>query len=75
MLDGEVRPPLKPLRQIQTQGSSRDKDGLVALVAEAVRSSDPVLIFCASRKQCQSCAQLVAELLPEMLGPDAQVEL
>ena len=53
--------PLKPLREVPG-GGERDKDGLI-----------PLLVFCASRKQCQSCAQLAADLLPAQLGPDFQV--
>lgn len=31
-------------------------------------SGDPVLVFCSSRKHCQSCAQLLADLLPMRVG-------
>ena len=66
---GEVRTPLQPLREVPASGS----DCLLPLIAEAVRASEPVLVFCASRKQCQNCAQLAARLLPQHLGPDFQV--
>ena len=35
---------------------------------------EPVLVFCASRKQTQSCAELVAELLPSQCGCGAVSE-
>lgn len=33
-------------------------------------ADDPVLVFCASRQQTQSCAELLAELLPSQLGSE-----
>ena len=33
-----------------------------------------MLVFCASRKQTQSCAELLAELLPSQLGCEAASE-
>lgn len=68
---GEVLAPLKPLREVPA-GSTRDSDRLIPLIAEAVHADEPVLVFCASRKQCQSCAQLAMELLPDCLGSDFQ---
>lgn len=35
---------------------------------------DPVLVFCAYRSQTQSCAQLLAELLPTRAGCDTDIE-
>ncbi|KAK9789408.1 hypothetical protein WJX73_009184 [Symbiochloris irregularis] len=70
--EGELRPPLKPLRKVPIAAGSRDKDGLIALIAEAVRVKEPVLVFCASRKQCQSCAQLAADQLPQLLSDSGQ---
>ena len=35
-------------------------------------AGDPVLIFCASRKSCHSCAALIADLLPDHL-PETDV--
>ena len=37
-------------------------------------AGEPVLVFCASRKQTQSCAELLAELLPGPLGCAAVAE-
>lgn len=71
--EGETRPPLVLLRKLQVTASSRDRDGLMVLIAEAVRAKEPVLVFCASRKQCQSCAQLAADQLPGLLSGNAQV--
>ena len=34
-------------------------------------AGEPVLVFCASRKQTQSCAELLAELLPSQPGCQA----
>ena len=66
--------PLKALRKVTESHSHQDRDHLVPLIAEAVRAQEPVLVFCASRKQCQSCAHLAAQLLPQILGPDFQVQ-
>lgn len=37
-------------------------------------AGDPVLVFCASRKQTQSCAELLAELLANHPGCEAASE-
>ena len=72
--DGEVVPPLKPLREL-VKGAKDDRDGLIPLIAEAAAQSQPVLVFCATRAQCQSCAKLAAEMLPAQLGPDFEASL
>ena len=46
--------------------SRRDADRLVPLVAEATVSGHSVLVFCSSRKQCESAAALIADLLPQV---------
>ncbi|KAK9815292.1 hypothetical protein WJX72_001157 [[Myrmecia] bisecta] len=58
-----------PLTRLRELGNShaRDRDRILPLIAEVVADGDSVLVFCAGRKQCQSCAELVAELLPEVL--------
>ncbi|KAL0029501.1 hypothetical protein WJX77_012503 [Trebouxia sp. C0004] len=56
------------------ESAARDQDHLVPLVAEVVMLSEPVLVFCASRKQTQSCAELLSELLPSHLGCEAVAE-
>lgn len=44
----------------------RDADRLVPLVAEATSEGHSVLVFCSSRKQCESAAALIADLLPQV---------
>ncbi|DBA82486.1 TPA: hypothetical protein ACH3X2_000714 [Trebouxia sp. C0005] len=56
------------------ESTVRDQDRLVPLVAEVVMLSEPVLVFCASRKQTQSCAELLSELLPSHPGCEAVAE-
>lgn len=67
---------LEFLRQL-ADGDDRDKDHLVPLIAEALNEggTNSVLVFCASRKQCQSCADIVADLLPDHLPPVSEVIL
>lgn len=70
---GHAGEPLQAVREIAESGADgRDRDGLVALVAEGVASGGAVLVFCASRAQCQSAATLVAGLLPALIGPPSQ---
>ena len=47
-------------------GHRRDVDRLVPLVAEATSEGHSVLVFCSSRKQCESAAALIADLLPQV---------
>ncbi|BDA50034.1 DNA polymerase theta [Coccomyxa sp. Obi] len=59
---------LEPQRQLP-ESDVRDRDLLLPLVAEVVGEAGSVLVFCASRKQCQSCAELIADLLPGHVPP------
>ena len=53
-----------PLRNKAMQhGSAR----LKSFTRPPPAAGDPVLIFCASRKSCHSCAALIADLLPDHL--------
>lgn len=69
---GEVE--LEAVRQLP-DSDERDRDCLVPLIAEALNEggTNSVLVFCSSRKQCQSCADMVADLLPGHLTPVSQV--
>lgn len=55
------------------ESDARDRDFLLPLVAEVVGEARSVLVFCASRKQCQSCAELIADLLPAHVPPVSEV--
>lgn len=46
-----------------------DRDHLLPLVSEVVSEGHSVLIFCAGRAACQSCAKMLAQHLPALLGP------
>ena len=65
---------LEAVRQLP-EIDERDRDCLVPLIAEALNEggTNSVLVFCSSRKQCQSRADMVADLLPDHLGPVTQV--
>jgi hypothetical protein len=63
---GEGQPPLREVREVAPSDPRRDADRLVPLVAEAAAEGHPVLVFCSSRKQCESAAALIAELLPQV---------
>lgn len=63
---------LIPVRQL-VDSDARDRDLLLPLVAEVVTEAGSVLVFCASRKQCQSCAELLVDLLPGHIPPVAEV--
>ena len=55
----------RQLQELLNPGQrSQDADRMVSLVAEAVALRHSVLLFCQSRKQCQSCATKLASLLP-----------
>ena len=45
---------------------------MVPLVAEATSEGHSVLVFCSSRKQCESAAALIADLLPQVGGGPAE---
>ena len=47
---------------------------LRCLTAPSFFADDPLLVFCASRQQTQSCAELLAELLPCQPGCKAVPE-
>lgn len=49
------------------ESSARDPDRIVPLVAECVAEGGSVLVFCSSRKQCEKCASMLADLLPARL--------
>lgn len=49
------------------ESSGRDPDRIVPLVAECVEEGGSILIFCSSRKQCEKCADMLADLLPGRL--------
>jgi hypothetical protein len=59
---------LQELRQLQPSSASKDPDQLVPLVAESVCAERSVLIFCAARSGCESCAGLLAAHLPFFTG-------
>ncbi|GFR45397.1 hypothetical protein Agub_g6680, partial [Astrephomene gubernaculifera] len=65
---GAVSEPLVEERELP-ESSPKDPDRLVPLVAEVAREGHSTLVFCASRNACQGCAGLLAELLPQQLGP------
>lgn len=69
----EDEPPLRELREVAPSESRRDADRLVPLVAEATVGGHSVLVFCSSRKQCESAAALIADLLPQVGGWAARV--
>ncbi|MEW5302206.1 MAG: hypothetical protein WDW36_005009 [Sanguina aurantia] len=65
--------PLSELRQL-SRLHSRDQDRLLPLISEVVEEGHSVLVFCAGRRACESCADLVAQLLAGVLKvptPDA----
>ena len=63
----EAVPPLREARELgPTPDALRDADRLVPLVAEVVREGHSVLIFCCARRQCESVAKLLADLLPQV---------
>ena len=57
---------MRKLRELP-RSNARDRDRLLPLVAETVNEGGSVLVFCGGRAQCQSGAQLVADLLPAFL--------
>ena len=65
--------PVRKLRELPGS-SARDNDRLLPLVAETVNEGGSVLVFCGGRAQCQSGAQLVADLLPGFLAAAAPAE-
>ena len=65
---------LEPQRQLP-ESDARDRDFLLPLLAEVVEEDGSVLVFCASRKQCQSCAELIADLLPGHIPPVSEVHI
>ncbi len=44
----------------------RDRDRLVPLIVEVTAEGHSVLVFCATRKSCETCADMVAELLHQV---------
>ncbi len=57
--------PLVFERELPTVSNpKRDPDRLVPLIAEVVVQGHSALVFCATRKACETCAQLLMELLP-----------
>ncbi len=64
---------LVPVGQL-ADSDARDRDLLLPLAAEVVAEAGSVLVFCASRKQCQSCAELLADLLPGHIPAIAEVQ-
>ncbi len=62
-----------PVGQL-ADSDARDRDLLLPLAAEVVAEAGSVLVFCASRKQCQSCAELLADLLPGHIPAIAEVQ-
>ena len=63
---GEGHPPLREVREVAPSDSKRDSDRLVPLVAEAAGEGHSVLVFCSTRKHCESAAALIADLLPQV---------
>ena len=57
--------PLEKVRDLPSS-ASRDRDCLVPLIAEVTAEGHSVLVFCATRKSCETCADMVAELLPQV---------
>ena len=51
----------------------RDTDGLVSLVEEELTAGGCVLVFCASRAQCQSCAEAVMRNMKVAIEPSASI--
>eukprot|EP00906_Rhabdomonas_costata_P003286 RCo005025 len=51
----------QPVRALSARPG--DKDGVVTLCDEVVRDGHGVLVFCATKKQCESCASLLAKAL------------
>eukprot|EP00854_Cymbomonas_tetramitiformis_P004066 gene4066-5040_t len=51
------------VRTLQSE-NPKDKDGLLPLCTEVLQDGHALLIFCSSRAQCESCARLIASLLP-----------
>lgn len=58
---------LEKVRTLPTS-DTRDKDRIVPLVAEAFAKNESILIFCSSRRQCESCAELIADVIPSALA-------
>jgi DNA polymerase theta len=54
------------VRDVAPCDPKRDADRLVPLVAESAAEGHSVLVFCSSRKQCESAAALIADLLPKV---------
>lgn len=65
----EGHPPLREVREVAPSDGKRDSDRLVPLVAEAAGEGHSVLVFCSTRKHCESAAALIADLLPQVRGP------
>ena len=55
--------------------SKRDPDGLIPLISEVVSEGHSVLVFCATRRSCETTAALIAELLPSTHDPVRLSEL
>lgn len=57
------------LEKVRTLPTSdiRDRDRIVPLIAEAFAKRESTLIFCSSRRQCENCAELIADVLPSAL--------
>jgi hypothetical protein len=62
----EGHPPLREVREVAPSDRKRDSDRLVPLVAEAAGEGHSVLVFCSTRKHCESAAALIADLLPQV---------
>ena len=62
----EGHPPLAEAAEVPPSDPRRDADRLVPLVAEATGGGHSVLVFCSSRKHCETAAALIADLLPQV---------
>lgn len=56
---------LEPIRELEVPPAweAQDRDHLAALCNETVQAGHSVLVFCASKQQCEVAAKLVAKLL------------
>lgn len=48
----------------------RDPDRLIPLISEVTAEGHSVLVFCATRRSCETTAGLIADLLPPAQDPD-----
>ena len=54
---------LKPVKNFKDTKDKRDPDHLIEVVGERIKQGS-CLVFCATKKQCESLAKLLTELLP-----------